>query len=58
MKCKKNLASQESVTGTGMCSRHVQQVEMACIKDYNGSAQITGHDAQLRKMDIVFTIIE
>ena len=47
MKCKKNLVLQESVIGTGMCSRHVQQQEMAYIKDYNGLAPIIAHDAQL-----------
>ena len=59
MKCKKNLGSQESVTETGTCNHHAQRVEMAYIKDYNGSAQTTDRDVQPEKqMDIVFTIIE
>lgn len=49
MKCKKNLGSQESGTETGMCNHRAQQVEMACFKDCNGSAPITGHDAWLEK---------
>jgi len=47
MKCKKNLVLQESVIGTGMCSHHVQQQEMAYFKDYNGLAPIIAHDVQL-----------
>jgi len=58
MKYKKNLGSQGSAIETGMCSPHVQQVEMACFKDCNGSVPITGHDEWLEKMDIVFTTIE